>query len=779
MLKIKPKKGKVENDDAFGILIQGAVQGVGFRPFIFRLASRMNLKGWVSNDSRGVLINVEGEKDKVYDFVSRIYEEKPPSAFIETIQVDEIEYFGYDGFEIKESVQEFEKMALVLPDIATCPDCLEELFNVKDRRYLYPFINCTQCGPRFTIIKDIPYDRKNSTMDVFSMCQRCEKEYSDSSNRRFHAQPNGCWECGPEIKLVTSYELQVTGKGEGAIEKAAQLIKEGHIIAIKSLGGYQLACNAHDEEVVKKLRQRKGRISKPFALMAKSIAMVEDSAQINDREKTLLLSFKRPILLLRKKTQSKIAASVAPDNKYLGFMLPYTPMHYVLCKYIDTPLVMTSGNIAEEPIVYKDIDAFDKLKDIADYFLIHDREINIRCDDSVTRVFLSLDGDFNKEYIIRRARGYAPNAISLDYNFKTPLLAVGAYLKNTIACAKDNHVFVSQHIGDLDSVAATDVFQESILHYEKLFEVEPEIIVADMHPEYYSTKYAKDLCEKNNKKLITVQHHHAHIASCMIENNLRDKVLGVAFDGTGYGLDSTIWGGEIMIADLKDFSRLAHLEYLPQPGAEKAIKYPRHMALSWLYHAYKEELFNLDIGFIKKYAREDIHNVITMLKGNINSPLTSSMGRLFASVSSMLGLCDMATFEGEAEIKLEQIQDEYCKEAYIFDIDKQKKGFIISASGVIKEIVNDLKKAVSNERIAAKFHNGIVEMLYKLLIRLRRIYKIDKVCLTGGVFQNFVLLTRVYDRLTSKGFKVYIQGRVPANDGGVSLGQVVIANELL
>jgi len=776
MLNIKPKKGKVKSKDAFEIVISGAVQGVGFRPFIYRLAGRMNICGWVSNTSSGVLIRAESDKEKIYDFISRIYEGKPHSAVIESIQVEESEYSGIEGFEIKESSSGTAKNVVILADIATCPDCLEELFNPKDRRYLYPFINCTQCGPRFTIIKDVPYDRAGTTMDSFEMCDRCKKEYNDPNNRRFHAQPDACWECGPQIELRGK---NLDYKGIDAVKKGAELLEQGDIIAIKSLGGYQLACSALDKNAVEKLRARKRRINKPFALMAKGMAMIADYAQFNEHEKDLLTSYKRPILLLRKKEDINIAGSVAPDNNYIGFMLPYTPLHYVIFKYIDIPLVMTSGNITDEPIYYDDEEAFQKLEGIADYFLTHNRKINIRCDDSVTRVFVSLDGKLNKEYIIRRARGYAPMPLDIDYSFTRPVLALGGYLKNTFAYGKSNHLFISHHIGDLDNVNAVYAFEEGIKHYKKIFDIEPEVIAADMHPEYYSSKYARDLAEESGKQLIRIQHHHAHIVSCMAENGIKEKVIGIALDGAGYGADGCIWGGEVMISDLKEFERAAYLEYVHQPGADAAVKNPYQMAISWLHHSYGEDLYDLGIEFIDRIGRDRISGIISMINGNLNSPLTSSMGRLFAAVSSLVGFCDQASFEAEAEMKLEQYQDEHCREAYKFGLVKDKNHLVISAGEVIRQIVDDIKKAVPQGRIAAKFHNGLVDVLCKLAQRIRRKHNVNKICLSGGVFQNIVLLTKLYGRLTGKNFEVYIQGKVPANDGGICLGQAVIANEIL
>jgi hydrogenase maturation protein HypF len=776
-LKIKSRKGKIVRKDTYRIFIQGAVQGVGFRPFIYRLAKRMNLTGWVENTSQGVVIEVEAEnRDRVYEFISRIYEQKPKTAHIEYLNVQPVEYKGYEDFVIKESSESSEKKVLVLPDLTVCSQCLQELFNPKDRRYLYPFINCTQCGPRFTIIKDIPYDRYNTTMAEFQMCPKCEKEYHNPESRRFHAQPNACWDCGPQLQLLDN-RGEIKSRGKDAIPEVIKLLKEGKIVALKSLGGYQIAVDALNDNAVVELRKRKRRIHKPFALMARDLKMISEYAIFNEYEKALLLSTQRPIVLLRKTESCKIAHSVAEENKYLGFMLPYTPMHYLIFKELDSPLVMTSGNITEEPIYYKDQEAFEKLEDVVDYFLTHNREIHIRCDDSVTRVFVSLDGRFHKEYLIRRARGYVPRPLTLNYHFKHPILAVGAQLKNTFALAKDNHVFISQHIGDLDNYSAVKAFEESIPHFEKIFDIRPQVIACDIHPEYYTSKFARKMVEVENKKLIQVQHHHAHIASCMAENNLDEKVIGIALDGTGYGNDETIWGGEVLIADLKEFQRVAHLQYLPQPGGESAVKNPWQMAVSWLYHAIGDEIFNIE--FTERIGKERVENIIAMIKNNINSPLTSSMGRLFASVSSIVGLCDTASFHGEAEMRLEQIQDEYCREHYQFQIQEQDKQFIIIGNEVIKQIIQDLKNSVPIPRISAKFHNGVMEILYQICIRLRRRFKLNKVCLSGGVFQNIFLVTKLYQRLRDKKFEVYIQGKVPANDGGICLGQIVIANARL
>jgi len=776
-LNIKSRRGKITTKDAYRIFIQGTVQGVGFRPFIYRLARRMHLTGWVENTSQGVIIEVEAEnKDKIYEFISRIYEEKPKTAHIEYLNVQPIEFKGYEEFEIRESTVSADKKVLILPDLTVCSQCLEELFNPKDRRYLYPFINCTQCGPRFTIIKDVPYDRKNTTMAEFQMCSKCEKEYNDPESRRFHAQPNACWDCGPQLQLMDKTG-NIKSQAPQAISEAVELLKQGNILALKSLGGYQIAVDALNEEAVRKLRQRKKRIHKPFALMARDLKMILQYAIFNEQEKELLLSNQRPIVLLRKKQDCRIAYSVVEENKYLGFMLPYTPMHYLIFKEMDRPLIMTSGNITEEPIYYRDEEAIEKLQDIVDYFLIHNRKIHIRCDDSVTRVFISLDGKFSKEYIIRRARGYVPKPLTLSYNVKHPILAVGAQLKNTFALAKDNHVFISHHIGDLDNFSAVTAFENSIPHFEKLFGIYPEIIACDLHPEYYCSRYARKLAEEKGKKLVGVQHHHAHIVSCMAENNLQEKVIGIAFDGTGYGSDGKIWGGEILIADLREFKRVAHLQYVSQPGGESAVKNPWQMAVSWLYKILEDEIFNLE--FTKRIGKERVESVVSMIKNNVNSPLTSSMGRLFAGVSSILGLCDTASFHAEAEMKLEQIQDEYCRECYRFHLKEEENMFIIIAEEVIKHILQDLKNSVPITRISAKFHNGVVEMVYQICIKLRRRFKINKVCLSGGVFQNIFLLTRIYQRLKDRNFEVYIQGKVPANDGGICLGQAVIANSLL
>lgn len=762
------------NKHFFRIKISGAVQGVGFRPFIYRLANGMRLTGWVSNTTQGVLIEVAGERDKVYEFISRIYDEKPSCAVIESLKVEEIHPFESNTFEIRASKYDFEKEAFVLPELATCSDCIKELFNSKDRRYLYPFINCTQCGPRFTIIQDIPYDRKNTTMQEFEMCQRCLKEYHNPKTRRFHAQPNACWDCGPEV--VLSEKGKILYKGNDAIQMAAQFLKEEKIIAIKSLGGYQLACDARNQNAVLKLRKRKRRIAKPFALMAKDLKMILNYCEVNQREKEILTSASAPIVLLRKKEGIDIADAVAPHQKYLGFMLPYTPLHHLLFRLIEFPLVMTSGNITEEPIYYKDEEAQEKLKDICDYFLTHNRKIYIRCDDSVTRIFISPDGKLTKEYIIRRARGYAPYPITLNYKFKTTILALGGFLKNTFCFAKNNHAFLSHHIGDLDNKAAIDAFQEGIRHYARIFQIQPEVIVVDEHPEYYSTGFGIELA-KEGKKLIKVQHHHAHIVSCMVENDIKEEIIGIAFDGTGFGRDGNIWGSEIIISDLKYFERVAHLEYFPLAGGESAIKKPWQMGFSLLYHTYDEELFNLRLEFLRKIEEDKKNLLSAIIKNRINTPLTSGMGRLFAGVSAILNICLEASYEAQAEMELEAIADESVKESYCPEIKIKDNTKEILISTLIKEIVSDIAKGLDASWIAGKFHNWIVESVYLILREIKKKYKLNKVCLSGGVFQNMLLLKKLYQRLINKGFQIYLHGKVPANDGGIALGQAVIANE--
>lgn len=778
--------------------INGIVQGVGFRPTVYRYAKEKELSGWVSNTSSGVIIEVEGASSNIDDFLHSLKSSPPPQAQINDIKICSLTIQNENQFKILPSiispniktqrsstlVQRSSTLVQISPDIATCPECLRELFNPGDRRYLYPFLNCTHCGPRFTIVKSIPYDRNNTTMEKFTMCPLCRAEYDNPLDRRFHAQPNACPKCGPLLTLVSHHSSFVSRKGKDAIIDTIKLLSNGKIVAIKGLGGFHLACNALNEKAVKTLRTRKYREDKPFALMAKDVETIKKFSYVSDEEEKLLTSSKRPIVLLKKRTDCNISPSVAPNNKHLGFMLPYTPLHQLLflprdtrCEMRDAVLVMTSGNISDEPIAYHNEEAISRLSDIADYFLTHNRDIHIRCDDSVTRVFPNTQ----RELIIRRSRGYVPRPLTVPFTFKEEILACGAHLKNTFALAKENQIYLSHHIGDLENLETLNAFEKGIEHFKDIFKVKPKIIAHDLHPAYLSTKYAKNIHDTNNKiRLLGIQHHHAHIASCMADNGLKNhKVIGIAFDGTGYGDDGCLWGSEFMVADYKSYERKAYLKYIPLPGGSQAIKEPWRMAAAYLYKAYGRDIIHkFDRPFQKGQEKWNI--IEKMIKHGINSPLTSSMGRLFDAVSSLIGLRDTINYEGQAAIELEQIAKPIdTTKIYNYRIKTENQLYIIDTIPIIKGIVKDLQRNIPASTISAKFHFTISEIILDTCKLISLETGLSFVALSGGVFQNMILLSKTYTRLKKAGFKVYIHNKVPANDGGISLGQTVIANSNL
>ncbi len=749
------------------IYIEGIVQGVGFRPFIFKLANEFNLKGYIYNDTNGVYIEVEGEDEDIDKFIKAIPEKAPPLSLIEKITWEHTEVKGYKEFFIEKSKGGEEKFVLISPDVSTCDDCLRELFDPRDRRFKYPFINCTNCGPRFTIIIDVPYDRAKTTMSVFKMCDECESEYHDPSNRRFHAQPNACPICGPSIKLFDNNLKEI--KCDDVIKETAKILRDGYIVAIKGLGGYHLACDALNEKAVEELRRRKMRIEKPFAIMLPGIEWLDKICVYSDDELKLLTSIQRPIVLIKKKENSPIAEQVAPRNSYLGVMLPYTPLHHLLLREVNIPLVMTSGNLTEEPIAYKDDDAFERLKNIADYFLIHNREIHIRCDDSVSAVIAG------KPTVIRRSRGYVPYPIRIPFEAKRHVLAVGGHLKNTFCFLKGRYAFLSHHIGDLENWATLESFIEGIEHFKKLFDLKPEVLAYDLHPEYLSTKYALELDIPNK---VPVQHHHAHIVSCMAENNLTGPVIGVAFDGTGYGTDGKIWGGEFIVANFLSFERFAHFEYVPLPGGELAIKEPWRMAVSYLYHVYKDDLLNIEIPFLKNLFDEQANRVkilLQMLEKGINSPMTSAVGRIFDAVSAMCEVRLKVNYEAQAAMEFQMLADESEENSYSFELLDDSKPWRISLKSGIKEIVSDILDNISIQKISGKFHNTISNVICYVADRMRRETGINKVVLSGGVFQNALLTEKTVLKLVKLNFEVYLHSKVPPNDGGLSLGQAVVA----
>ncbi len=763
------------------ISVKGIVQGVGFRPFVYSLATKHSVNGFVINNPKGVVIEIEGEETSLEEFISDIKHRLPPLSRIEDMKLKSLPPIGYKEFSIKPSSSTGSKDVLVSSDIATCEECLHELFDKNNRRFSYVFINCTNCGPRFTIIKDIPYDRKRTTMKRFEMCSLCQHEYENPQNRRFHTQPNGCKECGPEMSLgrIENGEWKKDNTSE-PIKKTALLLKQGKIIAVKGLGGFHLACDANNGKAVTELRSRKQRKEKPFAVMAKNIETIKSFCFVDEVEEKLLYSKRRPIVLLKRKEGDLclIADEVASKQKYYGVMLPYTPLHHLILSEGCPPvLIMTSANAKNEPICYREEDAFIKLSKIADYFLIHNREIHTRCDDSVTRIF---EG---KEILLRRARGYVPEPIVLPIKNQRNILACGAELKSTFCLARDNYAFVSHHIGDLENLITIKSFEDGIEHFKKLFSIEPEVVTYDMHPEYLSTKYAKKISLHNpHLKMIPIQHHHAHIASCMVENGLSEKVIGIAFDGTGYGTDRAIWGGEFLIADFENFRREGHFNYIPMPGGEMAIKEPWRMAVSYLYHVYGDEFLNLGIRPVERLDKKKWIIIKRMLSEGINSPPTSSVGRLFDAVSAILSIRDNINYEGQAAIELEMaIEESRIKthdEKYKYTIRKENELLLIDTKEIVIGIVEDLKHTLPIGLISFKFHTTIAEIIADMVMRIRKKFDLNKVALSGGVFQNIFLLQKTVKILRSKGFDVYVHHQVPTNDGGISLGQVAIASQL-
>jgi hydrogenase maturation protein HypF len=750
------------------ISVRGVVQGVGFRPFVYRLAQEYNLKGWVRNTSGNVEIEVEGNEEALENFLGDLQTKAPPMARIETVEATFHPQKGYTEFKIGESLSREGQYQLVSPDIATCNECKKEIFSPTDRRFRYPFTNCTNCGPRFTIIEDIPYDRPKTTMHKFEMCPQCQREYADPLNRRFHAQPNACPKCGPSLKLVDGDGTPV--EGSDVIKAASQLLKEGKILAIKGLGGFHLACDATSEAAINILRARKRRPCKPLAVMLPTLEEIERHCLLSTEERKLLQSPQCPIVLLRwKRSSSNISPAVAPNLKYLGVMLPYTPLHHLLLAETNLPLVMTSGNLSEEPIAKDNDEALRRLKGIADYFLLHNRDIYARYDDSVYMV----EGT---PQAIRRARSYAPYPVFLPFQSKQ-ILACGAELKNTFCLTKDEHAFLSQHIGDMENEETLEHFENTIQLYKKLFRLEPEIIAYDMHPEYLATKYALQAGAEPGLSLIPVQHHHAHIVSCLVENKVESTVIGVAFDGTGYGTDNAIWGGEFLLADWRSFKRVGHMEYVPLPGGEAAIKKPYRMALGYLYSLLGED-FPLDGLPLSRLNPTELDIIKRQLKRGINCPLTSSAGRLFDAVSALAGVRGEIDYEAQAAIELEMLApDEVNKsESYPFSIVEREGVRVVKLGGLLSAIVRDVRNQTPASVISLKFHNTMAQIIAETCKLVAKDAGINQVALSGGVFQNRLLLKLATAALQREGFSVLTHHLVPCNDGGISLGQVVVAN---
>jgi len=744
------------------ITVTGIVQGVGFRPFIHRLAKQHNIAGSVHNFTGGVVIEAEGAPPDVEAFVRELPREKPPIARIEDISVRELPAAGDTDFVITPSREAAGGTILLSPDVATCEDCLRELLDPDDRRYRYPFTNCTNCGPRFTIIESVPYDRPNTTMRPFPMCPQCQAEYDDIDDRRYHAQPNACPMCGPQVELICGDERRT---GDEAVEQTIELLAAGKIIAIKGLGGFHLACDATNDDAVRELRRRKGREEKPLAIMSGSVEDIESYCHLTEEARELLTSPICPIVLIQQ-YNSIIAPSVAPDSKYHGVMTPYTPLHHLLLADERLlALVMTSGNLSEEPLATRNDEARNRLGHIADGFLIHNREIEIGCDDSVVRP-TELG-----PIIMRRARGYVPFPVTLKRNLGR-VLAVGGHLKNTF-CLTDGHsAFLSQHIGDLEDADTLDYFQWCVEHLQDVLRVEPEVIAHDLHPDYLSTRYARQLADERGLEAVAVQHHHAHIAACMAEHAAAGPVLGIACDGTGYGADGTVWGCEVLVSDYGDYTRAAHLEYVPLPGGEQAIKEPWRMAAVYLH---RQGLLDADIEFCRALDRDRWRLIEQMIEKDINCPLASSAGRLFSAVSALLGLRSVDAYEGQSAIMLEAAATE-AEGTYSYEINESDGMLVISPGPMFAEIVADLQVGRDTGEISARFHNTFIAMLGDAATRIARDTGIKQVALSGGTFQNELVLVGLHRRLTEAGFDVLIHKGTPPNDGGLALGQAVVAS---
>ncbi|MEY2414557.1 MAG: hydrogenase maturation protein HypF [Acidobacteriaceae bacterium] len=760
--------------------VQGVVQGVGFRPFVYNLARKFALNGYVLNSSSGVEIEIEGSAAAIEGFFGQLRSFPPPLARIEKIRRSDLDPYGYTSFSIRESVAEEGQFGLVPSDVGTCAECWEDAGDAENRRFGYPFTNCTNCGPRYTIIQDLPYDRQATTMSPFQMCALCRGEYEDPGNRRFHAQPNACSQCGPTLSLIQSdcflsppEQPKVFESSTSIVHNARQLLREGNILAVKGLGGFLLACDARNDSAVRNLRLRKKRSDKPFALMSRDIESVERFCLVSDDDRQALLSPRRPIVILPRRSEANFSPAVAPGNNTLGVMLPYTPLHYLL--FSDSPgkaseflaLVMTSGNISEEPIVTANEEALTRLAPVADWFLLHNRGISMRVDDSVVRAFEK------QERLLRRSRGFVPNPIDLGMPC-AEILACGAELKNTFCLTKDHYAILSQHIGDLQNYETLVFFKETLANLKQLFRVEPTAVAYDLHPNYLTSRFALQL---PMDRKIPVQHHHAHIASCMAENHLRGKVIGVAFDGTGYGIDGQIWGGEFLVADYSGFDRWAHLRYVSLPGGDAAVRQPWRMALSYMRDTFGDAV--PELPHLWQAAPEKQREIVeAMLARNIQTVQTSSCGRLFDAVASLLGLRQVVNFEGQAAIELEMIAAPGIEGHYGFDIPDGLPAQVDFRS-MIEEIVRDLARHESVGQIAARFHNTIAIAIADVCRRIRDAEKLNRVCLSGGTFQNVYLLQRTVEGLRQRKFEVYLHASVPANDGGISLGQAVIANEIL
>jgi hydrogenase maturation protein HypF len=752
--------GQVAGRVRWQVRVEGTVQGVGFRPFVHALAGRLGLAGLVGNDAAGVFIEIEGPKERVAEFLRALERDAPPLATVERVTASPAEPTGAGGFTIAASDGSGAPRALVSADTAPCADCLREMADPADRRYRYPFVNCTNCGPRFTIVRGVPYDRPLTTMAGFAMCPACSAEYHDPADRRFHAQPTCCPDCGPRLRLADAAGAEIGGE---PVARAAALLHAGQVLAVKGLGGYHLAVLADHGPAAAALRARKHREDKPFAVMVSDVDAAGRLCAVDGPARALLTGRRRPIVLLPRLPDAPVAAAVAPGNRQLGLMLPYTPLHHLLLRATGRPVVLTSGNVSDEPIAYRDEDAAARLAGIADAFLTHDRPIHIRTDDSVVRPLAG------RESVLRRSRGYVPEPLPLPLPAGRPVLACGAELKNTFCLAQGRRAFVSHHIGDLENYQTLRSYTEGIEHFGRLFGITPQVVAHDLHPEYLSTKYAMELA---GVELVGVQHHHAHIASCLADAGEVGPVLGVAFDGLGYGPDGTLWGGEFLVADLAGYRRAGHLAPVPMPGGVAAIRQPWRMAVSYLDAAFGADPPPRLAVLRRNAARWPA--VRSLAAAGLNAPLTSSAGRLFDAVSALLGVRDVINYEGQAAVELEQHADPGERGSYpaaLHGADPVR----VAGADLVAAAAGDLLRGTPTEVVAARFHNGMADLVVAVCQRLREPTGLGTVALSGGVFQNLLLLRRTVERLSAAGFRVLTHRRVPTNDGGISYGQAAVA----
>jgi hydrogenase maturation protein HypF len=778
---------------AMRLTIRGVVQGVGFRPFVYRLAHRHGLVGWVSNSSRGVVVEVEGAAGELTAFARAIRNEAPPLARIERVVREDVGARTFAGFEIRKSESDSGESTLICPDVAACTDCLSEFNDPRDRRHRYPFINCTNCGPRFSIIEGTPYDRPKTSMKSFRMCERCQREYDDPLDRRFHAQPNACPACGPSLSLVVASDLAahtaelVVGRSyvrapesvRAAIEEdptvaVRWLLKRGAIVGVRGLGGFHIAANAELDDSVRALREKKARPAKPFALMCRSLDVVKELALVGPLEEKALTSPWSPVVLLRKRRDPsrRVSPLVAPANAYVGVMLPYAPLHRLLFDDELAALVMTSANVAGEPIIASVAEARERLREVTRTFLDHDREVVTRSDDSVVFV----EGD--AVMMARRSRGYAPYPIELSVPTRD-VLACGTELKNTFTLLRDGWAFVSQHIGDMENQATLGFYEETVAKFMEWFRVEPAIVAHDLHPDYLATRYARRFAAgRPGVALVGVQHHHAHIASVLVENGVREKVIGLAFDGTGYGTDGAIWGCEFLIADLVSFERAGHLANVPLPGGDAAIRRPYRAALAHLANAGVGDLRALGAEFFPEIPEVERALVAQQIEKRVNCIETSSAGRLFDAVSAIAGVCHEVTYEAQAAIELESLADERVARSYPFEAVEAGGRLTVDPATIIRAVVEDVRRKVPAGEVSAAFHNTVVEFAAAVAAMLAARTGLRTVALSGGVFQNRLLLTKLTHALARAGFRVLLHREVPTNDGGVSLGQAIVASEL-